>query len=367
MRSLTAGETQDSVDRACAEAIFHAINEPLLVLDDQLKVRKINRAFERIFGGEAAIGRPLFKIDDGLWSVSGLRGHLLSLAREEKAFTDWESDFELPKLGLRTLSISGRRLPSDSSVGTILLVVNDVSARRHAAETAALRRSEARQREFVANISHELMTPITTIRGYSEALLSGALQSPDRRLKFIQIIDRHAARLTQVLEDILHLSAYDAGAAKSAAEVVGLRRAVLQAVRGWAEAARQKGVSTRVRVPAGLKVAIDRAALSRVLAGVVHNGIRYNRPNGRLFIRAVRIGKRVLVSVQDTGIGVPRDDIPLIFERFHRAENARALAERGAGLGLAIAKAILSSRGCRIWIESSEGKGSTFFFTLPLA
>jgi signal transduction histidine kinase len=146
---------------------------------------------------------------------------------------------------------------------------------------------------------------------------------------------------------------------------VFLRSNVDRLVRGLAPSARGRAVSVRVQVPPGLRVAMNRAELNQVMQNLCENAIKYNRKKGRVYVRARRVGKRVIVSVSDTGIGIPKEDLPRIFDRFHRAENARLKTERGNGLGLSIVRSILANRGCRIWAESAEGKGTTVSFTLP--
>jgi two-component system sensor histidine kinase VicK len=120
-------------------------------------------------------------------------------------------------------------------------------------------------------------------------------------------------------------------------------------------------------MPKGLRVVMNRAELAQVMQNLCENAIKYNRKNGRVYIQAREVGRRAVVSVRDTGIGIPREDLTRIFDRFHRAENARRNTVRGTGLGLSIVRSILANRGCRVWAESDLGKGSIIFFTLPLA
>jgi signal transduction histidine kinase len=289
------------------------------------------------------------------------------LAAAKTPFSNLELGCEVPKLGSRVLAISGRVVPYESDSGiNIVLVIEDVSLRKEAAEAAALRKSEARQRDFVANVSHELMTPITAIKGYAESLIGGALEVPDQRVKFTQTIEKHADRLSQLVEDILQLSSHDEGRVRSAAESVPLRASTERLVRSMAPVARKRAVSIAVRMPKSLRVAMNRAELAQVMQNLCENAIKYNRRNGRVYIQARVVGRRAVVSVRDSGIGIPKEDLTRIFDRFHRAENARANTARGTGLGLSIVRSILTNRGCRVWAESDLGKGSVIFFTLPL-
>jgi two-component system CheB/CheR fusion protein len=361
IRALTAA-------RDYAEALVDAVNDSLLILDKHLKVKSASRFYYELFQGSPAEirGRSIYELGGGMWNVPALRKHLVALAGEETAFSGWEAEFDVPRLGTRTLTISGRVVPHDADEEMkIVLAIEDVSLRKQAAEAAALRKSESRQRDFVANVSHELLTPIAAIKGYSESLIAGAGETPRKRVEFAQIIEKHADRLTQLVEDLLQLSAFDAGRKREATETVFLRALVERMVRGLRPTARGRGVTFRVQMPARLRVAMSRTELSQILQNLCENAIKYNRKKGRVFVRARRVGKRAVVSVQDTGIGIPKDDLPRIFDRFHRAENARLKTARGNGLGLSIVHSILTGRGCRVWAESVEGKGTTIFFTLP--
>jgi signal transduction histidine kinase len=313
-------------------------------------------------------GQSVFDICGKKWDVAGLRECLEVAASKGEPFTDWEGDFDLPGVGRGTLAISGRVIPRGAeSSDNVLLVIENVSLRKQAAEAASLRKSERRQRDFVANVSHELMTPITAIKGYSEALVSGDGVSPTQRLKFVQIIEKNADRLTQLVEDIMELSNFESGRKKSNAERIPLQSFIRRLVLSLSPLARKQMISISVEVPSDLSVYIDRAQLAQVLQNLCENAIKYNRRKGRIVISARKEGTNAVVAIQDTGIGVGAKDLERIFERFHRADNARARVNRGSGLGLSIVKTILSGYGCRIWVESIEEKGSTFSFTLPVS
>ena len=355
--------------RDYAEAALDSRGVKMVILDSSLRIQRANKLFYASFRTSVAKarGRTLFQMGKGMWNVRPLREKLSALAREETPFTDYECEFDVPARGSRTMSISGRVVTHGAEKAkSLLITLEDVTPRKQAAEAAALRKSESRQRDFVANVSHELMTPITAIKGYSEALVAGALEIPNKRLKFAQIIEKHADRLTQLVEDLLQLSTSEAGHKKSA-DAVSLAAQLEKLLRELAPLARKRGISIRVKVSPVLKVAVNKSELNQILQNLILNAIKYNRSKGRIAIAAHVVGKRIIVSVQDTGIGVPKEDLTRIFDRFHRSANARALTERGSGLGLSIAKSILVAHGCRIWAESVQGKGTTFFFTLPKA
>lgn len=226
--------------------------------------------------------------------------------------------------------------------------------------------SETHRLDFEANLSHELMTPITAIKGYSQSLAGGALKIPGRGLQFALIIEQHAERLALVVEDILVLSSLSTARSRKQ-RAVPLRARVRRELASLKPLADEREIAITVTVPSNVKVLFNSVDLGRILKNVLENAIKYNRPNGTVRVDARRAGRRVIVMVRDTGIGVPPKDLPRIFDRFHRGENARASTERGPGLGLALARSMLLAGNCRIWAESAEGRGTTIFFTLPLA
>lgn len=365
-----SGVRQLEMARDYAEAIVDTVNDSLLILNRSLKVVRASRSYYQLFSAAPAEveGKSVYELGRGLWNTPVLRKSLSTLAASRTPFSNLEMEREVPKLGSRMLAVSGRVVPYESDSGiNIVLVIEDVSLRKEAAEAAALRKSEARQRDFVANVSHELLTPITAIKGYAESLVAGALDVPAQRVKFTQIIEKHADRLSQLVEDLLQLSSHDQGRARSAADTVNLRASVDKLLRGLAPVRRKRSISISVRMPKSLRVVMNRAELAQVMQNLCENAIKYNRKNGRVYIQARVVGRRAVVSVRDTGIGIPKEDLTRIFDRFHRAENARRNTVRGTGLGLSIVRSILTNRGCRVWAESDLGKGSIIFFTLPLA
>jgi two-component system CheB/CheR fusion protein len=355
--------------RDYAEAALDSRKVSLVVLDSSMRIIRANNLFYETFKISAARAhlRVLFKLCDGMWNDRALREKLEALRRNATPFMNFECELDVPARGIRTLEITGRTVaPGGDEVKNLLITIDDVTPRKQAAEAAALRKSESRQRDFVANVSHELMTPITAIKGYSEALVAGALDNPSKRLKFSQIIEKHADRLTQLVEDLLQLSTSEAGHKKSV-DTVSLAEQLRKLLLGLGPTARKRGITIRVNVDPGLQAAVNKSELNQVLQNLIANAVKYNRSKGRIIIAANVVGKRIIVSIRDTGIGVPKEDLLRIFDRFHRAANARALTERGSGLGLSIVKSILVAHGCRIWAESAKGKGTTFFFTLPKA
>ncbi len=362
------GITAAQAGRDYAEAIVEAVNDSLLILNSRLEVLSASRFYYALFrtAPGKVVSRSVYELSGGLWNVPALRRKLSALCQAGRSFSGWEDDFWIPNVGPRTLAVSGRVLPRDADGDDrFVLAIEDVSPLKKSAEAAALRKSEARQREFVANVTHELMTPISAIKGFSQALIAQAPGDRDRRVEFSRIIAKNAERLERLVEDLLRLSSVEHGRAEPAPEPLNLRSEVDAVARTLAAAARRRGVTVRCAIPAHLDVSLSRADLRQVLKILGANAIKYNRKRGRVWIEARRRDGRAVVSIRDTGIGIPKQDLPRIFDRFHRAGNARARTARASGLGLSIIKAVLRNAGGGIWAKSLEGRGTTLTFTLP--
>ncbi|MBI4424989.1 MAG: response regulator [Elusimicrobia bacterium] len=247
-----------------------------------------------------------------------------------------------------------------------IIVVRDITERLHAAEVERLRERDRIQREFVANVSHELRTPIAAIKGFSETLRRGAIEDRKHRMRFVKTIEAHADRLGSLVEDLLTLSAIESGRDTPKPEPIPLAPFVSDFVNGMAPLAARRKLEMAVDVP-DAKVHADPKHLSQVLQNLLENAIKYNRPGGRVEVLGRPEPSHIRLAVHDTGIGIAADDLPNLFTRFHRTRRARDLAIQGTGLGLHIVKNIVEANGGRIWAESEPEKGSTFYFTVPLA
>ncbi len=253
--------------------------------------------------------------------------------------------------------------PKDGVTG--VLVVRDSTERRQAEEAEKLRQSERMQREFVATVSHEFRTPVAAIKGFAETLKNGGLQDHRNRLKFVTIIEKHAHRLSRLIEDILELSALESGKRSPKPETIGLRKFVKRIARGLTPLLRKKRLTVRVSIPDGVRVYADKTMLAQVLQNLFSNGIKFSPAGGRIVVDAVGLAEGVRMSVSDSGSGISAEDLPHIFERFNVAKKIERNSASGTGLGLSIVKQIVEAHGGRVWAESGEGRGATFRFTLP--
>ncbi|MGQ9646576.1 MAG: two-component system histidine kinase PnpS [Thermodesulfobacteriota bacterium] len=230
-----------------------------------------------------------------------------------------------------------------------------------------LKELENIRRDFVANVSHELRTPLTTIKGYTETLLDGALRE-EIASQFIRIIKKHSDRLEKIVEDLLTLSKIESREFQLKTESLSLYELIGDVLDFIREPLHKKNITLSVgEIPPSLLVYGDRQYLEQVLMNILDNAIKYGRDGGAITISAIeRDHKEVEISVKDDGIGIPKEDLSRVFERFYRVDKGRSHELGGTGLGLSIVKHIVQAHGGRVWVESQPGEGSTFYFTLPL-
>jgi two-component system phosphate regulon sensor histidine kinase PhoR len=241
--------------------------------------------------------------------------------------------------------------------GEVLLVLRDVTEAR---------RLEATRRDFVANASHELRTPVAAIRGAAETLLAGALASPDDARQFVGIVARHAERLGRLTQALLDLSRIEAGEWPLELGRVEAAPLLHQLVELHAPAAAERRIALRAEAGDGVALRADARAVEQVLVNLVDNALKYTPEGGTVTIRATRDGDAAVLSVADTGNGIERHHLPRIFERFYRVDPGRSRDQGGTGLGLAIVKHLVQAQGGDVGVESGSG-GSRFWVRLPAA
>lgn len=233
----------------------------------------------------------------------------------------------------------------------------------------ALKQAENYRREFLGNVSHELKTPIFSIRGFAETLLDGALEDPAVNRAFVEKILRNATRLGNLANDLAEISRIETGTLKMEMAPFDLRRVVRDVLELLEPVAEDRQITLHHRLPDGLPPVLgDGNRIRQVLMNLVENAIKYNNPGGRVEVVARHLpGDEVKVSVVDNGIGLAAEHLPRLTERFYRVDKSRSRYQGGTGLGLAIVKHILGAHERTLMIESRPGQGSTFGFTLPAA
>lgn len=236
-------------------------------------------------------------------------------------------------------------------------------------------KNEDEQRQFVSNVSHELRTPLTSVRAYIEALNEGAWKDPEIAPQFLQVTQDETERMIRMVNDLLVLSRMDRGTTKLELEWVNftdfvshlLNRfdMIVEHDQGEAQSESKQYVIKRDLGNQALWIEIDTDQIMRVIDNIMNNAIKYSPDGGTITVRLQQRQNQVLLSIADQGLGIPRKDLSKIFDRFYRADKARSRAQGGTGLGLAIAKEIVNAHGGKIWADSREGHGSTFYISLP--
>lgn len=234
-------------------------------------------------------------------------------------------------------------------------------------------RNENSQRQFVSNVSHELRTPLTSLSAYIDTLNAGAWKDPDIAPKFLKVTQEETERMIRMINDLLSLSRMDRGVSKMEFELVNFNDFVAHILNRFdmivkneqKDAKNKKYTIRRELGNQALWVEIDTDKMMQVVDNIVNNAIKYSPDGGVITVRLLQSQNRIILSISDQGLGIPRKDLDKIFERFYRVDKARSRAQGGTGLGLAIAKEIVEAHHGKIWADSSEGKGSTFYISLP--
>jgi two-component system phosphate regulon sensor histidine kinase PhoR len=336
------------------EAMLDGMIEGLVVLDAEGKIALANRAAEQMFSfSRMMVGGTL---------LQAIRNHevaaLASRAASATIALEHEVRLEGPQPRVLQVSAVALRNPAGMVAGAVL-VFHDVTQ---------LRLLEAMRQDFVANVSHELRTPLSLIKSAAETLIDGGKDDPVIALRFLEIIDKHANRLTLLIDDLLLLARLDSGRVDLNLQAVPLRHAAQEALDDAAIIARARNVSLENQVPTGLAAQADPDRLRQVLANLIDNAIKYGRADGRVALGGrVADGGRVELSVSDDGPGIPVEAKGRIFERFYRVDKARSREQGGTGLGLAIVKNVVQAHGGDVRVESAPGAGTEFFITLPAA
>lgn len=365
---LAAQFAQLQEDRQQLRTILSGMVEGVVALDAEQRILFANeRAAELLeFQPTAAVGRKLWEVV----RQSALQ-EIVQQALAEPGTHRQELNWNGP--AVRSLTVHAARLP-----GVDLALRNGDPPRARGAvvvlhDTTELRRLERLRQEFVANVSHELKTPLTNIKAYVETLLEGAVEDPHNRVPFLEKVLEQSERLHALILDLLSLARIESGNEVYDFQVVPLAPAVaacLERYRGRAEARGQ--TLQAVPPPAGDAAAwADEEAIQQILENLVDNALKYTPPGGRIIVRwgpgDDGPQRQVFLEVEDSGIGIPEADLPRIFERFYRVDKARSREMGGTGLGLSIVKHLVGTLHGSIRAASRLGHGSTFTVLLPAA
>jgi two-component system phosphate regulon sensor histidine kinase PhoR len=338
------------------EAVLSSRVEGVLAIDDRERVMALNAAAARLLDVDArqAIGRTIHEVARN----ASLQRFVAEALRADSAL---ERDIALHGDEARFVQAHGSPVKdaAGAKIGAVV-VMNDVTR---------LRRLETVRRDFVANVSHELKTPVTSIKGFLETLLGGALEDPDNARRFVEIAARQADRLGAIIDDLLLLSRIDQESEQPRIEKspTALETVIGGALEVCRPKADQKGVSLRIRAERGLAARMNGAMVEQALVNLIDNAIKYSESGEEVEISTAREADSCVLRVADRGPGIEAEHLPRLFERFYRVDKARSRAAGGTGLGLAIVKHIVQAQGGTVSVESRPGVGSTFTLRFPAA
>jgi len=333
----------------------------VIIADAYGYVRQVNPAAMRLLGTteKKALGRPI---------AETLRHHQL-IGLWQQCQREKEEQIAAVEVG-RDLFLQAVVTPVMRRGSLVYLVILQ--------DLTTIRRLETIRRDFISNISHELRTPLASLRAVVETLQDGALADPPAATRFLSRAEHEVDTLTQMVEELLELSRIESGRVPLKLSATAVRDLIQQPLERFRAQARRDEVQLVVKIPDDLPLVLaDASRVQQVVNNLVHNALKFT-PHGEVTVsafadsdapRAVRdklagAPPSVVIAVADTGVGIPAEDLPRIFERFYKSDRARTRGRGGTGLGLAIARHIVQAHNGRIWAESKEGKGSTFYFSL---
>src|SRR5438094_917169 len=352
---------QQELDRQIAgresgtQTILRAMQDGLFVVDKSLRVTLVNQAFRKLFGlPEILFGTPLLDvvrdatvdrlIEETLRTGKAMQSELILTYSK----TNSERDVEISAVPVKD--------EADLTTGAVVLF-HDITQ---------LKRLDKVRSDFVANVSHELRTPLSILSGYIETLVDNPKTSREELSRILRVMERHSKRLGLLVEDLLSLAQLESSNTTLEIGQVRLSELFDHVLRDWKKKLGEKSLKVLVDLPPDTPLILaDETRLQEVLYNLLENAVKYSRPDGEIRLQAARRRSEIVLSVSDDGIGINKNDLPRIFERFYRADKARSRELGGTGLGLAIVKHIAQLHGGHVEAESELGCGTTIRVVLP--
>jgi two-component system phosphate regulon sensor histidine kinase PhoR len=344
-----------SLEKGQLEAVLGAMSEGVMVVGSDGKVILINRALKDMFGiKDVSFGKPYWEVLRNR-EITELVEYTLKTRKTEKK--EISLFYPVEKYYLA----SG--IPLNSLEGGAIVVMFDITE---------FKRLEKIKADFVANVSHELRTPLTAIKGYVETIESEAYEDRDERNHFLNIIKRHTDRLINIVSDLLVLSEIERKESsweeepKTVLEEINFKEIVSSSLEAIKSKIEEKGLRLSLNIKEGLPVYRgDGFLLEQMFINLIDNAAKYTPEGGAIEIGISKPDSEFIIEVSDTGIGIPKEHLPRIFERFYRVDKTRSRKLGGTGLGLSIVKHIVIMHGGKIEVQSEAGRGSKFIITLP--
>jgi len=332
-------------------AIFNSMAEGVIVVDRMGHIASINPAIEKIFSvSKNEVKGSLFLEAIRNNEIAEVISHVLKTGQAASG----EVNLLLPVRKL--FQFNAAPIFDNNIVSGCLVVIHDITE---------IRKLETVRSDFVANVSHELKTPLTSIKGFVETLLEGALDDKENNRHFLKIIQNHAERLNNLVEDLLSLSHLESREITIEKKDFNLRQQMEDVALGFKSQLKKKNIEMRNELPLSFCIKADKNRIEQVFTNFIDNAIKFNKEEGFIKVTSSEDDDKIKITIEDSGIGIPEKDIPRIFERFYRVDKARSRELGGTGLGLSIVKHIVELHGGIVGVESIEGLGSKFWLILP--
>ncbi|MFS0574881.1 two-component system histidine kinase PnpS [Sporosarcina sp. 179-K 3D1 HS] len=354
-RNLQEMSMARTMEKERLKTLIESMGSGLLMFGREGAVNLSNRAFEQAFGfqKDELLGKTFKNI--GLpHDIESLIEDVFMTEQAQQKQVRIEGNGSISHMGVYGAPVIGIH---GNWLGIIVVMHN----------ITELVRLEEVRKDFVANVSHELRTPITSIKGFTETLLDGAMMDPVVMKEFLEIIQKESDRLYLLINDLLELSGMEREGFSLNIQAVSLKDIIEDAYKVVSPTLVRKNMSLHLDVPPNLTLEADADRLVQVMVNLLSNAITYSKESTTIRVQAAKLREEVLIDVQDEGIGIPSTKLPRLFERFYRVDRARSRDSGGTGLGLAIVKHLVEIHGGTVDVESEVGRGTTFHIRIPIS
>jgi two-component system, OmpR family, phosphate regulon sensor histidine kinase PhoR len=342
--AFTAELTSLRAENERLATVLDQLTDGVLIADADGRVQFANPAAGKLFG-----------------TSNPTQQSVAQVVRSHQVIEAWKRCQQTRQLQIESVEISTRKqylqiivIPDRHEGGSLLL----------AQDLTQVRKLEAVRRDFISNVSHELRTPLASLKALTETLQGGALADPEAGPRFLDRIHTEVDALTQMTQELLDLSRIESGQVQLNFESISSRKLLYSAADRMKAQAERANLKLDVTIEDGLPdIKVDKGRLEQVLVNLIHNAVKFTMPGGQISLVAESVPGGVRCAVRDSGVGIPSESLSRIFERFYRVDSSRTGS--GTGLGLSISKHIIEAHGGKIWAESEEGRGSTFYVLLP--
>jgi two-component system cell cycle sensor histidine kinase PleC len=341
----------------CSEAIIATIREPMVVLDQGLRIITANRSFYRTFqvNPEETEKQLIYDLGNHQWDIPRLRVLLEGILPQNTHFDDFEVEHDFPVIGHKIMVLNARRIHSEE-IGRrmILLAIEDITE---------LKKLEREKRNIFSMFAHDMKNPLVTSEGFLTRIMEGKAGAlTEKQKNYLEVALSELGKVSQLISAFLDFSKFEAREHKPVFAPVDMQAEIRKNVEAEKQEAEKKQITISFEPPDTeiSPVNADSAMINRVIRNLLDNAIKHTESGGVVTVSITDKDSEILVSVEDTGAGIPEDHLPYIFDAFYRVERG----SKGSGLGLAISRTIVELHGGKIWVQSAPHAGSTFSFTL---